>query len=67
MAAFQELEQWDVGQVTKYYAIPAGGYAGSATRVAENSDGTLYFLLTDHLGSTAVTTDAGGNRVTELR
>ena len=48
------------GVVKKYY------YAG-ATRVAENSGGTLYYLLTDHLGSTAVTTDSAGNRVTELR
>ncbi len=38
-------------------------------------NGTLYWLLTDHpspgsgqvLGSTNVTLDAGGNRVTELR
>jgi hypothetical protein len=28
--------------------------------------GTVNYLLTDHLGSTAVTTDANGNRVTEL-
>ena len=48
------------GVVKKYY------YAG-ATRVAENSGGTLYYLLGDHLGSTSVTTDASGNRLTELR
>ena len=48
------------GVVKKYY------YHGS-TRVAESSGGTLYYLLTDHLGSTAVTTDASGSRVTELR
>jgi RHS repeat-associated protein len=48
------------GVVKKYY------YAGSV-RVAENNGGTLHFLLTDHLGSTATTTDANGNRVTELR
>jgi RHS repeat-associated protein len=46
--------------VKKYY------YAGGV-RVAENNGGTLYFLLSDHLGSTAVTTDASGVRVTELR
>ncbi len=46
--------------VKKYY------YAGSV-RVAERNGGTLYFLLSDHLGGTAVTTDANGNRVTELR
>ena len=50
----------DNGVVKKYY------YAGDV-RVAENNGGTLYFLLTDHLGSTAITTDASGNRVTELR
>jgi RHS repeat-associated protein len=48
------------GVVKKYY------YAGNV-RVAENNGGTLHFLLTDHLGSTATTTDANGNRVTELR
>ena len=36
-------------------------------RVAENSGGTLYYLLSDHLGSTALTLDSGGNRTTELR
>jgi RHS repeat-associated protein len=45
---------------TKYY------YAGSV-RLAERIGSTLYWLLTDHLGSTAVTTDAGGAYVTELR
>lgn len=45
---------------TKYY------YAGSV-RIAERIGGTLYYLLTDHLGSTAVTTDANGAYVTELR
>ncbi len=48
------------GTVKKYY------YAGNV-RVAENNGGTQHFLLSDHLGSTAITTDASGNRVTELR
>lgn len=51
------------GVVKKYY------YAG-VTRVAENNGGTLYFLLGDPLGSTALTLDSAGNRVntnTELR
>jgi RHS repeat-associated protein len=48
------------GVVKKYY------YAGSV-RVAENNGGVLHFLLTDHLGSTAVTTSDTGVRVTELR
>ncbi|MBK9095722.1 MAG: RHS repeat-associated core domain-containing protein [Anaerolineae bacterium] len=36
-------------------------------RVAESSGGVLYYLLTDHLGSTALTLDSSGARVTELR
>ncbi|WP_423224229.1 RHS repeat-associated core domain-containing protein [Candidatus Amarolinea aalborgensis] len=53
----------DNGAVKKYY------YAGSV-RVAENSGGALYYLLGDHLGSTAVTLDSAGNRLntnTEIR
>ena len=50
----------DNGVVKKYY------YAG-ATRVAESSGGVLYFLLSDHLGSTALTLDSSGVRQTELR
>ena len=46
--------------VTKYY------YAGS-TRVAMRTGGTLYFMLSDHLGSTSLTTDASGNVISELR
>ena len=33
----------------------------------EATGGVLYFLLIDHLGSTATTTDVSGARVTELR
>ena len=53
----------DNGVVKKYY------YAG-ATRVAENSGGTLTYLLGDHLGSQALTLDSSGNRLntnTEIR
>ncbi|RJP48658.1 MAG: hypothetical protein C4583_13840 [Anaerolineaceae bacterium] len=39
--------------VTKYY------FAGT-TRLAVRTDGTLSFLLGDHLGSSSVTTDASG-------
>jgi RHS repeat-associated protein len=46
--------------VTKYY------YAGSS-RVAMRSGSTLYYLLTDHLGSTSITTSATGTKVAELR
>ncbi|WP_423223229.1 RHS repeat-associated core domain-containing protein [Candidatus Amarolinea aalborgensis] len=53
----------DNGVVKKYYD------AGSVL-VAENSGGALYYLLTDHLGSTALTLDSAGNRLntnTEIR
>jgi RHS repeat-associated protein len=39
--------------VTKYY------FAGT-TRLAVRTDGTLSYLLSDHLGSSSVTTDANG-------
>jgi RHS repeat-associated protein len=48
------------GVVTKYY------YAG-AQRIAMRTNGTLKFLLGDHLGSTSLTTDSSGNVVSELR
>ena len=47
-------------KVRKYYA--AGGQ-----RVAMRENGTLFFLLSDNLGSTAVTTDKDGAKVGELR
>jgi hypothetical protein len=37
-------------------------YAG-ATRVAMREEGTLYYLLGDHLGSTAVTASSAGAKV----
>jgi RHS repeat-associated protein len=46
--------------VTKYY------YAG-AQRIAMRTNGTLNYLLGDHLGSTSLTTDAAGNKVSEVR
>jgi RHS repeat-associated protein len=46
--------------ITKYY------YAG-AQRIAMRSNGTLNYLLGDHLGSTSLTTDAAGNKVSEER
>jgi hypothetical protein len=48
------------GVVTKYY------YAGGQ-RIALRQNGTLYYLLSDHLGSTSLVTDASGNIVSELR
>lgn len=57
--------------VGNYYEITSGitrtyYYAGNV-RVAERYSNTLHYLLTDHLGSTATTTDASGARVAELR
>ncbi len=45
---------------TEYY------YAGS-TRVAMRKDGVLYYLLSDHLGSTTVVVDAQGQKVSQQR
>jgi len=46
--------------VTKYY------YAGGQ-RIAMRSNGTLNYLIGDHLGSTSLVTDASGNVVTSQR
>ena len=46
--------------IRKYY------YAGGQ-RVAMRENSTVYYLLTDHLGSTAITANSSGNRVAELR
>jgi RHS repeat-associated protein len=46
--------------ITKYY------YAGSQ-RIAMRTNGTLNYLLGDHLGSTSLTTNASGQVVSELR
>lgn len=48
------------GAATKYY------FAG-ASRVAMRQGTTLYYLLSDHLGSTSLTTDANGIKVAGLR
>jgi len=45
--------------VTKYY------FAGS-TRLAMRKDGTLSFLVGDHLGSSSLVTDASGNLPTMI-
>jgi hypothetical protein len=53
------------GQAWRFY------YYAGGTRVAEReatSGGeTLYYLLGDHLGSTAITADSSGNKIAELR
>jgi len=48
------------GQVTKYYLF-------GTQRVAMNKGGVVYYLLGDHLGSTSLTLDTGGNKASELR
>ena len=56
------------GTARKYYE--ANGQRASperSRRVAMRDGTTLYFLLSDHLGSTNLTLDSSGNRVTELR
>jgi hypothetical protein len=52
--------QVDNGVVTKYYLA-------GAQRVAMRKNGTLYYLLADHLGSTSLTTNTSGALVSELR
>ena len=52
-ARFGELEQWDVGHVTKTYAT--GGQ-----RIALRRDNALYFIYTDHLGSSSLLTTETG-------
>jgi len=46
--------------VTKYY------FAGTQ-RIAMRKGAMLTFLLSDHLGSTSLTTDSAGNVISELR
>jgi len=42
-------------------------YYANGQRVAMRENSTVYYLLTDHLGSTAITANSSGNRVAELR
>jgi RHS repeat-associated protein len=46
--------------LTKYYMA-------GASRVALRKNGTLSYMLADHLGSTSLVTDTNGNRTSELR
>ena len=48
------------GVVTKYY------FAG-AQRIAMRTNGTLTYLLSDHLGSTSLTTDASGSLISQIK
>ena len=59
-ARFQELEQWDVGRVTKTYTT--GGQP-----VALRRDNALYFTYTDHLGSSSLLTTEQGQQVAGTR
>ena len=55
--------EWTASGAKSYY------YAGNV-RIAMrtgNNPGTINYLLSDHLGSTALTTDSNGNRQAELR
>jgi len=51
--------------VAKYYFTGATRIAMKKYTVPQN--GTLTYLLGDHLGSTSITTDSDGNRVSEMR
>ncbi|MDZ7296311.1 MAG: hypothetical protein ONB14_12930 [candidate division KSB1 bacterium] len=58
--------EWTGSTATMKWYYYAGG-ARVAMRTGTTVTGTVNYLLPDHLGSTATTTDASGNRVTELR
>ena len=42
-------------------------YYANGQRVAMRENSTVYYLLTDHLGSTALTVNSSGSKVAELR
>jgi hypothetical protein len=44
--------------VTKYYGVyPEPGRRAGGTRIAMRKDGTLNYILSDHLGSTSLVMD----------
>jgi RHS repeat-associated protein len=53
--------------ITGTEAITKSYYYAGATRVAMRDEGTLYFLLSDHLGSTSLTVDGNGDLYAEMR
>ncbi len=53
------------GQVWRFYYYAGGTRV--AMREATSGGETLYYLLGDHLGSSAITADSSGNKVAELR
>ncbi|MEO0249402.1 MAG: RHS repeat-associated core domain-containing protein [candidate division WOR-3 bacterium] len=54
------IESTPAPEVRKYYFF--GGQ-----RLAMRKGGVVYYLAGDHLGSTSLTVDAGGNKASELR
>jgi RHS repeat-associated protein len=61
VGAHYEVVVTDTGtQVNKYY------FAGTQ-RIAMRKDTTLYYLLSDHLGSTSLVTDAAGTVTSQTR
>lgn len=59
-AHYEKQIQSSQQNVRKYY------FAG-ASRIAMRENGTLKWLISDHLGSTTVTANASGNLVSSLR
>lgn len=55
--------EWKVGAASQ----PTRYYNASGMRLATRLDGVMYYPLTDHLGSTTMTTDASGNEYAEIR
>gem|GEM_PF-6638408 len=47
--------------------VATGYYYAGGRRVAMRQGGVVYYLLTDHLGSTALTVNSSGSKVAELR
>ena len=66
---FEPLQGRWTGSTTtmkKYYYAGALSDAGW-TRVAEQEGSTLYWLLSDHLGSTSITANSSGSKTAEVR
>jgi len=65
---YEIVESYTGTQVNKYYGVyPEPSRRAGSQRIAMRTNGTLNFLLGDHLGSTSLTTDATGTVVSELR
>ncbi|MDL1943782.1 RHS repeat-associated core domain-containing protein [Chloroflexi bacterium CFX2] len=68
VGAHYEVVETNTGtQVNKYYGVyPASGGAGTQ-RIAMRKNGELFYLLSDHLGSTSIVTDASGIVVSQTK